>query len=178
MANHFHIFTASDAHIGFLEQCSSETLYDYCDGKRPAQDQQNLPFDWPTSPLKPIGPSNAINRNTDLYHWILNGTSEPVQGSGSIFQTWAVVNHSAIDLTGDGVLFALKADQLPELEALAAKVDQTSVQKAFSAWLAKKGKKVALDPEACQPFVEEFQEFAHQLRKAITNGQGLIWIPR
>ena len=176
MANNFYLIAAPDAHIDFLAS-HSENLEQYIAGERPFGGP-GVPVDWPTQQARPIGPSNAIDRNVGLYHWILNGQEEFVEGSGTIFQTWLTNQHSAIDLSGGAnESFAFKSNQVPALIGLVQRVDERGVQSAFSGWLQRHGENTAVTAEECRAFVEEFSKFSTKLEEAVGKNIGLVWIP-
>ena len=123
-----------------------------------------------------IGPE-INHRNVDLYHLILNGTADFVNGSGSIFQTWLTnKRHSAIDLTGDNEHFAFKSDQIPSLVDLLFKVDAAAVKSRFTQWLRSKGDNYDPADDECEEMAQEFSAFAAAAQEAVHNSQGLIWI--
>ncbi len=163
MANYFCILPVPDAHIDFIHE-HPQTLSDYLNGEapdlRPAitpkpslwqritgkvpvpPSPPAIPTDWPTSECQLIG--EAVNhRNVDLFHLILNGTKEFVNGSGALFQTWLesgdTHKHNAIDLTHANEDFAFKSDQVPELASLLSQVNMDMVKSGFSEWLHSQG---------------------------------------
>ena len=196
MANYLFIFSAPDAHIDFLQKYP-DSLRDYVAGRRPkivpptdwkptfwqrlfgaSPPRQpvargEIPDDWPVSEPKMIGP-NINHRNVDLYHSILNGTADYVDGSGSIFQTWFMAKHSAIDLTGED--YAFKSDQVPALLPLLSRVDRERVKAVFTKWLRKKSDSYSPTDDACDAFVEEFKAFELGVTDAVNRSHGLIWV--
>lgn len=92
------------------------------------------PDDWPSERPPEIGPAECTHGNVDLYHLILNGTTEFVKGSGSFFQTWLTNDqHSAIIINVEA--FAFKSHQIPELLQLVSGVTVELVQSRFTQWL-------------------------------------------
>ncbi len=200
MTNYLCVFPASDLDIDFLVG-NPETFYAYIEGERPtiveipppkptlwqrltgnipkSKAPPEIPIDWPKSEPVIIGPE-INHRNVDLYHLILNGTTEFVTGSGSIFQTWlenfSERTHSAIDLTGDNDHFAFHSDQLPDLLDLISSVDAEKVMSCFLQWLQANGDGYTPSQEECDEIANEFKHFADCTREAISKSYGLIWI--
>lgn len=176
MAHSFGAFAVPDEHINFLA-AHPGSVHDYLEGAPPkglAADQ--VPAWWPNAELESLGGWSINHRNTDLYHWILNGGPDLVTHAGSIFQTWYTDTHGAIGLDPHNERFAFLPSQLPELLALVERVDVDRVLVGFRAWLASQGKSGDdLDQYACEPFVEEFAMFADGLRGAIARGEGIVW---
>lgn len=72
--------------------------------------------------------------------------------------------------------FGFFSDRLGELIALVEKVTASSVVVAFGGWLQSQGhSSPQVDEDECEPFVEEFADFANGLREAISRGDGIIW---
>jgi hypothetical protein len=135
-----------------------------------------VPDDWPENEPAMIGPE-INHRNVDLYHLILNGTADFVDGSGSIFQTWLTNRrHSAIDLTGDNEHFAFKSDQISSLVDLLSKVDAGAVKSRFTEWLRSNGDRYNPSDDECEEMAQEFRFFAQAAQEVVDNSQGLIWI--
>jgi len=200
MANYLCVFPASDSHIDFITE-NPDTLYSYIDGQQPtivatpspkpilwqqltgtvpaSNATPEIPSDWPESEPTMIGPE-INHRNVDLYHLILNETTEFVTGSGSIFQTWletpSIRTHSAIDVTGDNEHFAFHSDQLPALLDLLSIIDTIKVMLSFTQWLRVGGDGYTPTEEECDEIASEFKQFADSIRDAISKSQGLIWI--
>ncbi|MBK8286671.1 MAG: hypothetical protein IPK97_18420 [Ahniella sp.] len=177
MAHSFGAFLVPQQHITYLQQHPG-SVHDYLDGRVPdATDPSSLPTDWPTEEPESMGSWSINHRNTDLYHWILNGGPELVTGAGSIFQTWYEPDHQsvAIKLDAFNERFAFGPEQLPELAALVSKVDVPAVLKAFTAWCKSQGKDYEPDEYACMPFVDEFTMFGEGLQDAIRKGHGIVW---
>lgn len=200
MADYLYIFPADDSHIDFMVE-NPETLWSYIDGQYPAISETLLPAptlwqrltgnvpkpkatlevpsNWPDSEPTAIGPE-INHRNVDLYHLILNGTTEFVTGGGSIFQTWLEAwknrTHSAIDITGDFEHFAFYSNQLPILLDVILSVDTEKVMVCFNQWLRAKGEDYTPSKKECEEIANEFAQFANSTRKAISEAEGLIWI--
>lgn len=177
MATGFSAFVAPDSHIAFLAQ-NPGLVHAYIDGEMPEMTESvTLPEGWPSQELESLGGWGINHRNVDLYHWILNGGPELVEGGGSIFQTWYEPDkHSAVKLDTYNERFGFYAAQLDELATLAEAISVGSVLRAFTDWCKSQGKSSDnLDEYACEPFVEEFSMFAEGLREAIKRGHGIIW---
>jgi hypothetical protein len=175
MANYFYVFAAEDAHIEFLKN-HPPSVANYVSGEKPDVAVADVvPSNWPGSALEPIGFTDAIHRNVDLYHWILNAKPDSVSGSGSLFQTWFTSEHSAIEL--DGESFAFMSDQVHDLAVLVNKVDVPSVLKVFTAWCDRKGKNYVPDAAECESLVDEFKTFGQNLEGVMAKGLGLVWVP-
>lgn len=177
MSHPFGAFVVPAAHIAFLA-AHPDAVHDYLEAGKPANLAEDaLPADWPEAPPEFLGGWGINHRNVDLYHWILNGSAEPVSGAGSIFQTWYLPDqHSALSLDPYNERFAFPPEQLPALAALAEAVTVPAVLKAFGDWCKRQGQPWEdLDEYACQPFVDEFAHFARGLRGAIARGQGIVW---
>jgi hypothetical protein len=142
-------------------------------GTSPTPPDFVVPSGWPTKQPAMIGPE-INHRNVDLYHLILNGTTDFVQGSGSIFQTWLTADHSAIDLTGED--YAFKSHQLPALVRLLMKVDVKAVKAGFVQWLSAQGDNYTPSDEECGEIAREFRSFAKDVQHASEQSLGLIWI--
>lgn len=199
MALYFHVFPASDPHIDFIAE-NPTALYPYADGQLPdlapgtlkptlwqritgkfprPEAVPEIPADWPTTEAATIGPE--INRrNVDLYHLLLNGTTDFVTGSGSIFQTWLETSedssHSAIDLTGDNEHFAFHSHQLADLIALLSLIDSDAVLSRFTEWLRARGDDYTPSQSECSEMAAELSQFASAIRVAADESKGLIWI--
>jgi hypothetical protein len=172
-----------------------EALYDYFQGEQPklkpaptakpnlwqritgklppVTAKLNVPSDWPEQEVAQIGPE-INHRNADLAHCILNGTLDAVVGSGSIFQTWFMKEHSAINLDGEN--FAFSNDQLPELAQLLGQVDTARVMTGFKQWLLKEGDNHEPSEEECEQIFKEYRQFHAAIKEAIERDQALIWI--
>ncbi|MBX3711933.1 MAG: hypothetical protein KF800_08255 [Lysobacter sp.] len=177
MAHAFAAFAVPDAHIHVLQQHPG-LVHDYLDGAvPPSVAALPLPGGWPQEPLESLGSWGINHGNADLYHWILNGGPELAEGAGSIFQTWYEPDvHAALKLDPLNERFAFLSTQLPDLLALVDRVDVPRVQHAFVEWLKRRGERHDdIDQYACQPFVDEFQQFARGLQQAIARGDGLVW---
>jgi len=196
MANYLCVFAAPDAHIDFI-RAYPNTLYSYVEGRPPqAADMEPpkptflqrltgrtptpppelaVPDDWPTDEPTMIGPE-INHRNAGLYHLILNGTTNTVRGSGTIFQTWCNPDeHAAIDLTGNGEHFAFRSHRIPALVRLLRKVDSSTVRDRFGQWLRTQGESDPAD-EHCKEIAAEFRAFADAAQKTVDDSHGLIWI--
>jgi len=137
-----------------------------------------LPEWWPNVPPDVLDSWSVNHRNTDLYHWILNGGPALVSGAGSIFQSWYEPSYPAsfVKLDGHNERFALYSGQLGELARLASRVNIDSVLRAFVDWCKSQGKRWEdLDEYACQPFVDEFKALEGKLDGAMREGHGIIW---
>lgn len=176
MAMSFGAFAVPNDHIDFLA-AHPGTVHGYLEGVAPkALAAGQVPAWWPTTMLESMGGWSINHRNVDLYHWILHGGPEPVDGAGAIFQAWYAPVRGVVGLDASNERFALHAHQLSELLALVERVTVDSVLVSFRAWLANQGKSGdTLDVYACQPFVDEFTMFADGLREAIARGEGIVW---
>lgn len=197
MANYLKVLVAPDSHIDFIRDHPG-SLWAYVDGEHPDASAlappkpslwrrmtrtappppptPEIPEDWPVEEAAMIGPE-INHRNVDLYHLILNGTPDFVDGSGCIFQTWLTLKkHSAIDLAGDNENFAFKSLQLPELVDLLSKVDAAAARSGMTQWFRAKGDSYEPDEDECEDTAEEFKAFASEIQKAVDNSHGLIWI--
>ncbi len=200
MANYLCVFSAPDVHINFIAE-NPESLYAYVEGHLPdlnlptppkktlwqrltgkvpsSETPSELPVDWPTREASMFGPE--INHlNVDLYHLILNGTTDFVTGSGSIFQTWLQTpydnTHSAIDLTGDNENFAFRSNQLPELLSLLSSIEPDKVRECYTQWLSSVGDDYVPSSSECSDIAIEISEFTSAIREAVNKSHGLIWI--
>ena len=182
MALSFLVCTAPDSHVEFLAENPS-LVHFYLDGDRPPAEKTKvaLPFWWPSSPPQRLESWNINHRNTELYHWILNGSSDFQSGAGSIFQAWhnPTFEASFLKLDPHNERFAFYSDQLPELRRLVQAVDLQRVMTAFRDWLLSQGDTWGAenvpDKFACEPFVEEFDRFDALLGDAISHRLGIIW---
>ena len=132
MANYLVMFSAPNEHIDFMTKYPG-VARDYYVGQPPEPYEQELekvsfigrllgkkpklierepisaPPDWPKDDADCVD-IEINHRNVELYHWILNQTPEPVEGAGSIFQTWFHSNHAAISLDSYNEDFAFTSD--------------------------------------------------------------------
>ena len=132
MAHSFGAFAVPDAHITFLA-AHPGSVHDYREGVPPknlAADQ--VPDWWPNAECESLGGWSINHRNTDLYHWILNGGPELVTHAGSIFQTWYTDTHGAIGLDPHNERFAFLPGQLPELRPASFVRKATPCRNPFS----------------------------------------------
>ena len=174
MAQGFLVCVAPDAHIDYLAQHPG-LVHAYLDG---APAPAPAPPWWPSEPPQMLDSWGINHRNTDLYHWILNGGPGHVSDAGAIFQSWHAPDHPAsfVKLDAYNERFALHAAQLPELAAKVRKVDLEAVMRAFVDWCKAQGKTWEdIDRYACEPFVDEFAALGEQLAAAIRDGHGIIW---
>ena len=176
MAMGFAAFAVPDAHIDLLVSRPG-WVHDYLEGNRPDAGDATLPADWPAQAPQSLGGWGINHRNVDLYHWILNGGPALATGAGSLFQTWYEPDrHAALKLDRHNERFAFRSGQLPELLALSEAVTVDSTLAAFTDWCKERGERHDdLDHYACQPFVDEFAQFARGLRAAIERGDGIVW---
>ena len=177
MAHEFGAFAVPLHHITYLQQHPG-FVHDYLEGVTPdSADPSTLPAGWPGQEAESMGSWSINHRNTDLYHWILNGGPELVTGAGAIFQTWYEPDHpsAVIKLDDLNERFAFGSEQIAELVALVSKVDVPAVLKAFTAWCKSQGKDYEPDEYACQPFVDEFAMFREGLEDAHRKGYGIVW---
>lgn len=176
MAMEFAAFALPEAHIEVLASRPG-WVHDYLEGRAPGADAPTLPPGWPTQPPASLGSWGINHRNVDLYHWILNGGPALATGAGSIFQTWYEPDrHAALKLDALNERFAFRSGQLPDLLTLVEAVTVESTLAAFVGWCRQHGQRHEdLDHYACQPFVDEFAQFARGLRGAIGRGDGIVW---
>jgi hypothetical protein len=177
MSHAFGAFAAPDSHIAFLHQHPG-SVHDYLEGVPPKQATMPVPADWPSEPLESLGSWGVNHRNTELYHWILNGGPELAVGAGAFFQMWHAPDHDSLVLKLDkyNERFAFQSDQVPGLAALVKTVDAERVHRSFCDWLTSRGEdSSSIDQYACEPFVDEFRNFLEGLEDAMRRGQGLIW---
>ena len=177
MSMGFGAFSVPDAHIDFLA-AHPGWVHDYLDGTAPKDAAaDSLPEWWPSEEQESMGGWGVNHRNADLYHWILNRSPAPVAGAGCLFQTqYDADSVSAIKLDAYNERFAFRSGQLGELLGLVEPVTVPTVLEAFVSWCKAYGKPYEdLDEYACQPFVDEFTNFADGLRDAIARGNGIIF---
>ena len=198
MANYLCMFSAPDEHIKFMSVHSDPGIArDYYMGEPPDfgepkklsfidrilgrkvnnidPSQIEVPEDWPTKEAEVID-IEINHRNVDLYHAILNQTSEPVEGSGSIFQTWFHSTHCAINLDSVNEDFAFIHDQLPELLSLVKSVTEETLQVALRNWYVENGMEYDTSMEEVKEMYDEFINFEHYLKSAIEKKHGLVWV--
>lgn len=176
MSHSFGAFAVPDAHIAFLYQHPG-LVHDYLEGIPPKDTTFPVPADWPSEPPESLGSWSVNHRNTELYHWILNGGPELTDGAGSFFQTWHA-DHASLALKLDkyNERFALVSNHVPELAVLVKAVDVERVYRSFCDWLKSRGEdSSSIDQYACEPFVDEFRNFHEGLEEATRQGHGLIW---
>lgn len=179
MALGFLVCTAPDSHISYL-QSHEGLIHFYLDGTMPPYSENSppLPEWWPKQAPKLLNSWNINHRNTDLYHWILNGGPDLVTGEGSIFQAWYEPDYSAsaVKLDKYNERFAFHSDKINKLALLVDAVTIKSVFKAFTEWCKSQGKTWEdLDEYSCEPFVDEFKAFGDLLNEAIHKWHGIIW---
>lgn len=177
MSHSFGAFAVPDAHIAYLHQHQG-LVHDYLDGILPKDSAVAIPSDWPSEPLESMGSWSVNHRNTELYHWILNGGPELTVGAGAFFQMWHAPDHDRVVLKLDqyNERFALQSNQVADLAALVSVVDVDRVYRSFCDWLEGQGKdSSSIDQYACEPFVDEFKNLHQGLEEAMRRGQGIIW---
>lgn len=198
MANYLVMFSAPENHIDFMLKNSGVSRDYYVGeppepeepepekvsvlarlfGKKPKDVEPTLvvpPDDWPEGDADTID-IEINHRNVDLYHWILNQTPDPVDGSGSIFQTWFHPTHAALSLDNCSEAFAFKPSQLPELLLLVQRVTPELVKDAFTGWCAAEGKDHVPTLEEATEMYEGFLNFGAYLKTAIAKQHGLVWV--
>lgn len=179
MALGFFACTAPDSHISYL-QSHQGLIHFYLDGITPPDSEMSSPLPewWPQQSPKLLNSWNINHRNTDLYHWILNGAPDLVTSEGSIFQTGYEPDYSTsvVKLDKYNERFAFHRDKIDKLASLVDAVNTKSVLSAFTEWCKIKGKTWEdLDEYACEPFVEEFGAFGDLLSEAKRKEHGIIW---
>jgi hypothetical protein len=195
VANYFLTIPASDACIEFMRR-NPDSLESFCAGEQPeppfaaaprpslwnrlrgravAGDAVAVPSDWPTEEADLVGEIN--HRNVDLYHWVLNGTPEPVPGAGSVFQTWFADTHDAIDLFDDNERFAFDSGRTRELHRLAVTVTRDQTGERFRLWLAGRGHTAEVSDGEVDGVWEDFAAFRDLVGSSVERGWGLIWVP-
>jgi hypothetical protein len=135
----------------------------------------NVPSDWPKDHVETAN-VEINHRNVDLYHWILNNTSEPVDGAGSIFQTWTHPTHSAIHLDGINEEFAFLPNQVPDLLTLVDAVTPESTLQAFRGWCVAQGKDGEPSLDDATALHADFVTLSGYLKETIAKQHGLVWI--
>lgn len=193
MAMYLTAFIVPDSHIEFF-RAQPGSIYAYYQGEVPELSAAKtlkpsfwqrlvgitppglapppLPADWPMSQIQEIGPE-MNHRSVDLHHYLLNGTNDPVKGSGSIFQTWFMQEHSAVTL---GENFAFKSSQLPELAELLAKIDALTLKSRWVECCRLNGEIFEPDDEECKALAWEYRLFHAGVNDAIDQGHGLAWV--
>jgi len=179
MALGFLVCAAPDSHVSWLRQHPG-LVHAYLDGTAPPDSEMSpaLPDWWPRQPPESHDAWDINHRNTDLYHWILNGGPGLVTGGGAIFQTWYEPDHSAsvVKLDECNERFAFHSGQINELASLVAGVNIKSALKAFIEWSESQGRRYEnLNESACQSFVVEFKALGDLLDAAMRKGYGIIW---
>jgi hypothetical protein len=200
MSNPFILFSAPPSHIDFMRQHPGTSGYYYAGelpqaetvepktlswldrllGRKPEPPPPpppqlpEPPVDWPRQP--PSCPDIDINhRNGDLYHRILNGTPEPVEGMGSIFQTKFHDRHDATPLDDTQEDFAFYPEKLPELLSLVEAVTPESLRHAFHEWCKVKENDHEPTLEEATEMHQEFVDFGKYLQQVIARNHGLVW---
>lgn len=192
MATYFLTVPASDRCIEFVQRYP-DSLVHLLAGTRPdpsdppaiadvplakryisAKKDLPIPLDWPTEEAE-LG--TQINHgNVDLYHEILNGTPDPSKGAGTIFQTWFMRRHAAIDLTGDRESFAFMSPRLPELSGVFRGVSKEMAAYRFRQWLRRKGDDGAPSEGEDNAVWMDFCFVRQQAEECADKGLGLIWV--
>ena len=196
MPYYFYLFAASNSHIEFISRypdalwnfaegskcCLTEStseqgfLQKLFDGGEAAATLVRAPEDWPTEPVKMIGPE-VNTRTVELYHRLLCGGDVFVSGAGSLFQTWLIrENGVAIDIGGKGENFAFTSNLIPELKELVLEVDESRVMYQYCLWLRKQGRTNIPSDEELENFTRDFAKLGSELQKVEDEGKGLIWI--
>lgn len=175
MANYLCIYTVPEQHLNWLIAHPSD-VEPYRRGMpSEAKDAVASPADWPIAPLEQV--EMEINhRNVDLYHWLLNGSPQPVSGSGSIFQTWISDSHSAIQVDKHGDQYAFHVKQLPELLALVENITAEDLVTRLSAWLRQRGNPAKVGDDDIEGFRAEFLSLRNTLKRCIEQDEGLLWV--
>jgi hypothetical protein len=198
VANYLVMFSAPENHIKFMREHSGvsrnyymgeppeieplnpvkQNIFDKLLGRKyepPKPQLIEIPDDWPKDEAETID-MEINHRNVDLYHWILNQTDKPVDGAGSIFQTWLGSKHDALSLDSYNEDFAFLPDKLPELLVLVEAVTPETLRKSFHEWCRKIEKDHEPTLEEVKEMHREFLNFSKNLKDAIDKNYGLVWI--
>jgi len=200
MANYLVIFTAPRSHIEFMRthrgtsrnyylgeppefvgaEAKRSSFLDRLLGRKPsaasaAVEGADIPADWPQSEAEVVD-IEINHRNVDLYHRILNNSSNFVAGSGSIFQTWLHADHDAIPLDEHNEDFAFLPEQLPELLALVESVTSESLLRSFEEWCRDQKNDHQPTIEEAREMHSGFVNLADCLQRAIEKQHGLVWV--
>jgi hypothetical protein len=135
---------------------------------------------------EPAG-SGPNHRNMDIFHFILNGTEEPVSGIKGIFEN--LDDACAIALGEEAT--AITSESTRQLLKALRKLDETTIRKRWSRWIKLKGlvedenepalndaekmkrKARRAEEEADRYFHDSFAGLTQLCEEA--EGQGLLW---
>jgi len=186
MVQYLWMFPTADVQIDFMRKYP-KTILNYIEGNPPAREQGSIskllgikaaiPKNWPTEEPRALE-LEITHRNVSLYHLLLNGTQDSTSGAGSIFQTWFMDTHDAIDLSGYGEEFAFYARQIPELLHIVERVKPEDIQPRFSQWLRKQGDEREPTPEECRELWQSIDNLRQGAAQTVTDKLGLIWVSR
>lgn len=185
MANHFLIYSATDAQIDFMHQFP-ETIANFVEGE-PAQlktgvvarvlgSNPQLPTSWPSVAPDPID-VEINHRNVTLYHLLLNGTADKVVGPGSLFQTWFSAEYSAIELDIQAGAYALKAEQVMALYQLIDGVRIQDIPPRFAQWLrVQQQDEEKPTADECNQLWRDMVNLKKGLEYSVKAGSGIFWM--
>jgi len=179
MALYMFFYVAPDSHLEFLRD--NPTLFDsYLEGETPDLTQGwfakllgkkpvELPNDWPSHELNAYSPE-INHRQVEVFHYILNGTNDPVENVGSIFQTWFKPRHKSPAIVIDGENFAFCSADVKRL---------VNLTESLTPELRRDRLDNSKNPSEIQHsgnLVEyAFAEIEKACNEAISKGQGLLW---
>lgn len=181
MALYMFFYVAPENHLEFLSE--NPTLFDsYLVGEPPDLKQDlfsrllgkqppELPDDWPTHELESYCPEIS-HRQVNAYHYILNGSSDPVETVGSLFQTWFKPRHKHPALVIDGENFALSTSDVKQLLNQIKGLDPETMHDRFH------GCADASEIHGLDSVKFAFDEIEKACNQAIAKGQGLLWSNR
>jgi len=124
--------------------------------------------------LTPAG-SGVTHRNVEFAHYILNGTKQPVDGVGRLFQTWFDAGCKDLIIKHADPAFAFSNSEVRELMVkLSALTDDTIAERAtqLDAIL---GRNAGDDDYSY--WTEAFAELRSICKTAIADNKGLLWTP-
>ena len=181
MASYMFFHVVPDSHLDFLHE-HPEAFRAYMEGRAPEirrslldklfgrEIELNVPDNWPTNELEGFSPE-VNHRQVEYFHYLLNGTSERVDHTGCIFQTWFAPGHKTVAVSIDGENFALHSKRVPELKKRIGELTREDLLERY---------RKAVDDKVLSESDEEFlrdvfSEISAACDKALEERAGLMW---
>ena len=191
MASYLNLFSLPDHHIDYLQK-NSAALFEYMEGEVVYQKGESkfksiysrvfksepVITDFPTEPIDTFNPE-INHRNIELYHFILNGTTEYVSGAGSIFQTWLIIDdHSAIKIDKSNDHFAFKNETVPSLLKIVESLTDSTIKCRYCEWFSKNFPQHPPTEIELTDLCDGFVTFKDGLADAVNKQLGILWAMR
>lgn len=137
MSLSLNLYVISDLSISYLEKDTDKFDY-FIYGEAPEGFEK--PDFWPGDEIDGISTQFNV-KGCDLYHFILNGTEEPVREAGGIFQVFSQVSDTDIRIVSkynqSNEAFAFDNNATKKLADLLTKLDDEIIEKRLTDWIKK-----------------------------------------